>query len=120
MRRSRLITPPLARSLRLAVLLFPLCPAAGLGGRALAQESTVPGDGLPAARVEAILAGQGYVGVTDLRRRGTVWVAEVSERNGRRFRAVVDAGSGEVSGLRQMPGLRTSRAGVDAADASLR
>lgn len=86
---------------------------------ARAEEAFAAGETLPPQRIESILAGQGYVGITDLRRRGSVWVAEVAERNGRRYRAVVDGASGEVFGLRQVPGPRALRPTLDA-DAAMR
>jgi hypothetical protein len=68
-----------------------------------AEEAWAATGPLPPQRIEAILAGQGYVGISGLRRRGSVWVADVAERDGRRYRAVVDGASGEVSGLRAVP-----------------
>ena len=106
-------SPNSARRLPLAFALAVACPIG-----AAAQDAGEGRDVLPPQRIEAILSEQGYVGITDLRRRGSVWVAEVAERNGRRFRAVVDATSGEVSGLRQLPGVRPLRTG--AVDTGLR
>jgi hypothetical protein len=38
-----------------------------------------------------------------LQRRGGVWIAEVAAVDGSRYRAVVDARTGELTGLRPMP-----------------
>jgi hypothetical protein len=38
-----------------------------------------------------------------LQRRGGVWVAEVAAIDGSRYRAVVDAETGELTGLRALP-----------------
>jgi hypothetical protein len=102
---SRYPSPSLS-TLRLAAAAFVI----GLG---LAMGGARAGDGPPLddkaddvttpQRAEAILARQGYVGVADLRRRGGVWLADVTERNGRRWRAVLDVATGEVAGLRPLP-----------------
>lgn len=97
------------RTLRLAALAA-VAPTLIAVHAARAEEAQAAGETLPPQRIESILAGQGYVGVSDLRRRGSVWVADVVERNGRRYRAVVDGASGEVSGLRQVPSSRQPHA----------
>lgn len=46
-----------------------------------------------------------------LQRRGGVWVAEVAAVDGSRYRAVVDAETGELTGLRALPPARRPEAG---------
>jgi hypothetical protein len=96
-------SPPISATLRLAA-------AALVVGAGLAMGQARAGDAAPLddkaddvttpQKAEAVLARQGYVGIADLRRRGGVWLADVTERNGRRWRAVLDVATGEVSGLR--------------------
>jgi hypothetical protein len=78
-----------------------------VAGQARAGDMTPPDDKADDVttpqRAEAVFVRQGYVGVADLRRRGGVWLADVTERNGRRWRAVLDVTTGEVAGLRPIP-----------------
>ncbi|MFO1147111.1 MAG: PepSY domain-containing protein [Alsobacter sp.] len=97
---------PLLSSLRLAAAV--LVVGVGLAvGAARAGDAGLTDDKADDVttpqKAEAILARQGYVGVADLRRRGGVWLADVTERNGRRWRAVLDVATGEVAGLRPLP-----------------
>ena len=59
---------------------------------------------LDAPAVEMVLARQGFRDVVDLRRKGAIWVARASGPDGRRMLAVVDATSGEITGLRPVDG----------------
>ena len=54
--------------------------------------------------VEMVLARQGFRDVVDLRRKGAIWVARASGPDGRRMLAVVDAASGEITGLKPVDG----------------
>lgn len=89
--------------------LIPALALGALGAAARADEAAAPGPGLQPQRLEAILATQGLVRVSDLRRRGGVLIGEASERNGRRVRIVVDAETGEVNGLRPLSGPSAAR-----------
>lgn len=89
--------------------LVPVLLLGAAGGLARAGEALAQGLTLQPQRIEAILASQGLVRVSDLRRRGGVLIGEASERNGRRVRIVVDAETGEVSGLRPLSGPALTR-----------
>jgi hypothetical protein len=56
----------------------------------------------PQAVAEA-LQRHGLRDPVQLRRRGGVWIADVAAADGSRYRAVVDAGTGELTGLRPLP-----------------
>jgi len=59
---------------------------------------------LDAGAVEIVLARQGFRDVVDVRRKGAIWVARASGPDGRRMLAVVDAASGEITGLKPVDG----------------
>lgn len=56
----------------------------------------------PQAVVEA-LQRHGLRDPVGLQRRGGVWIADVAAVDGSRFRAVVDARTGDLTGLRPLP-----------------
>jgi len=51
------------------------------------------------AEVEATLKARGFVDVSDVRQRGRTFLAEATGPRGERVRLVVDAASGEISGM---------------------
>lgn len=55
--------------------------------------------------VETLLSRHGFREIDRIQRRGSQWVAEASAPEGRRIRAVVDASTGELTGLRPIDGL---------------
>jgi hypothetical protein len=59
---------------------------------------------LDAGAVEIVLSRQGFRDVVDVRRKGAIWVARASGPDGRRMLAVVDAASGEITGLKPVDG----------------
>lgn len=54
--------------------------------------------------VETLLSRHGFREIERIQRRGGQWVAEASAPEGRRIRAVVDASTGELTGLRPIDG----------------
>ncbi len=53
--------------------------------------------------VAEVLQRHGLRNAARVERRGGVWIAEVSALDGRKYRAVVDADTGELAGLRPLP-----------------
>lgn len=92
-RHSALLLLPRSLVLALTISLSAPCLAHAAEARAL-----------DAPAVEMVLARQGFRDVVDLRRKGAIWVARASGPDGRRMLAVVDATSGEITGLRPVDG----------------
>ena len=88
--------------IRALVVMLPLVLAAWFALTVLghAQERGV---GDPRG-VETLLSRHGFREIERIQRRGTQWVAEASAPEGRRIRAVVDASTGELTGLRPIDG----------------
>jgi hypothetical protein len=59
---------------------------------------------LEAAGVEDVLGKQGFREIRVLSRRGDLWLADAQAPRGRKMRAVVDATTGEIAGLRPLDG----------------
>jgi hypothetical protein len=59
---------------------------------------------LEPAAVEGVLGRQGYRDIRILQRRGNLWLADADAPRGRRMRAVVDATTGEIAGLKPLDG----------------
>ncbi|WP_406854837.1 hypothetical protein ABEG18_20155 [Alsobacter sp. KACC 23698] len=99
------------RAYRRVVLLAAtiLAAGAGLGGAGLAPSRAVAGDdvaqgGMEPQAIESVLTRQGYSDVRNLRRRGGLWLADASGPRGQRMRTVVDAFTGEITGLAPLEG----------------
>jgi hypothetical protein len=76
----------------------------GLGpSRAVASDDVSAG-GMEPQAVESVLARQGYSDVRNMRRRGGLWLADASGPRGQRVRTVVDAFTGEITGLAPLEG----------------
>ncbi len=87
---------------RLAPCLSVVLLAAASG--AWAGEPASAPQGLEPPAVEAVLGREGYRDIHILRRRGSLWLADADAPRGRRMRAVVDAYTGEITGLRPLDG----------------
>jgi hypothetical protein len=61
-------------------------------------------DGLEPGAVETVLGRQGYSDIRNIRRKGALWLAEASSPRGQRVRTVVDAFTGEITGLAPVQG----------------
>ncbi|OYW60786.1 MAG: hypothetical protein B7Y75_05325 [Azorhizobium sp. 35-67-5] len=68
----------------------------GKGAASVAPPPGAPGDG---AHVEKLLAAQGFSEISNLRRRGGSFVCEATGPRRERVRLVLDAETGEISGL---------------------
>jgi hypothetical protein len=100
--RSKLATGTVAMTAPAAILLLSLslmiaCSTAG---------SVMAGGSRPleAAGVEDVLGRQGFREIRVLSRRGDLWLADAQAPRGRKMRAVVDATTGEIAGLRPLDG----------------
>ncbi|GGH30368.1 hypothetical protein GCM10007036_40910 [Alsobacter metallidurans] len=60
--------------------------------------------GLEPGAVETVLGRQGYSDIRNVRRKGALWLAEASSPRGQRVRTVVDAFTGEITGLAPVQG----------------
>ncbi len=69
-----------------------------------AEAGALDARALDAGEVEMVLAQHGFRDVGGLRRKGAIWVARASGPDGRRMLAVVDAASGEITGLKPVDG----------------
>jgi hypothetical protein len=107
--RREIPTPEAQATRRLgrrALIMLPLVIAGwmALASHGRAQDRAgdrVVGD---SRSVESVLSRQGFREVDRVQRRGGLWVAEAIAPEGRRIRAVVDAATGEVTGLRPIDG----------------
>ncbi|MHB2165468.1 hypothetical protein [Alsobacter sp. R-9] len=94
-------------SRRAVALLAASLMAAGMpAGTVTADERPT----LDAAGVEAVLRHLGYRDIERVQRRGGLFLADVSAPQGQRLRVVVDAFSGELTGLRALDSTQPRRA----------
>ena len=108
---SRVFTLCLAASLMAATLR--LAPGPALAG------DDVSRGGLESGAVEAVLSRQGYSEVRNLRRGRGQWLADASGPRGQKVRTVVDAFTGEITGLAPLQGSVLAPPTRRAADARL-
>lgn len=87
---------------RLALLTLALLAAGAAPSRA--GDPASPGGGLEPPGVADVLGREGYRDIRVLRRRGALWLADAEAPRGRRMRAVVDAYTGEITGLKPLDG----------------